>query len=383
MNITKLDVVRVSVPLSRPYVISRGPTHAFQNLLVRVHGDDGLVGLGECAVLSVIGDADEGARRLRDEIAPRIGGVDSLDIETILERIGAATWQGDLGPIGALDNALWDLNGKAAGLPAYKLLGGKLRRRMPVDYTLGEEEPEVMGRRAVEMAEVGGFRAFCVKVGGGSVELDVARFRAVRRALGPEARIRVDANEGYDLDTAIAFLRAVEHDNLEFIEQPLPRGDLEGLKRLYAATRAAISVDEGLGTLRDAWMLAETGAVAVFNIKIPKCGGIYLSRKIAAVAESAGIVCICGGALALEVIRQASRHFVAGTQLGAHDYAHEGPGPASQALVGNVTRRVIGYDDVRRWGGHVEVDDAPGLGVEEDVESVRRFTVGASGESAP
>ena len=376
MKITKLDVVRVSVPLSRPYVISRGPTYAFQNVLARLHGEDGVAGLGECAVLSVVGDADEGARRLRDEIAPQVVGMDSLDVETILERIGAARWPGDLGPIAALDNALWDLNGKALGLPAYKLLGGELRRRMPVDYTLGEDEPEAMGHRAVEMAEVGGFRAFCVKVAGGSVELDVARFRAVREALGPAARIRADANGGYDVETAVAFLRAVERYDLEFLEQPVRRDDLAGLKQVYAATRAAISVDESLWTVQDAYALAETGAVEVFNIKIPKCGGIYLSRKIAAVAEAAGIATICGGALALEVARQASRHFVAGTWLGEHDYAHEGPGPASQALVGNVTRRVIGYEDVRRWGGYVEIDDAPGLGLEEDAEAVRRFTAG-------
>ena len=116
--------------------------------------------------------------------------------------------------------------------------------------------------------------------------------------------------------------------------------------------------------------------MTVFNIKIPKCGGLYLSRKIAAVAEAAGIVCICGGALALEVARQASRHFVASTRLGSHSYAHEGPGPASQALTGNVTRRVLGYQDVRRWGGFVEIDDRPGLGLEEDAEAVQRFTVG-------
>jgi L-alanine-DL-glutamate epimerase-like enolase superfamily enzyme len=376
MKITKLDVVRVSVPLGRPYVISRGPTYAFQNVLARLRGENGLVGLGECAVLSVVGDADEGATRLREEIGPRVVGMDSLDIEAILERIDAASWQGDLGPIAALDNALWDLNGKTLGLPAYKLLGGELHRRMPVDYTLGEEAPDAMGRRAVEMAEVGGFRAFCVKVGGGSVELDIARFKAVREALGSEARIRADANAGYDVETAIAFLRAVEPHDLEFLEQPVRRGDLDGLKKVWAATGAAISVDESLWTLQDAYALAETGAVSVFNIKIPKCGGLYLSRKIAAVAEAAGIACICGGALALEVARQASRHFVAGTRIGLHDYAHEGPGPASQALTGNVTRRVIGYEDVRRWGGYVETDEAPGLGLDEDVESVQRFTVG-------
>src|SRR2546430_8800433 len=99
MRITELEVVRVSVPLSRPYVISRGPTFAFQNVLARLHGEDGLVRLGECAVLSVVGDADEAAARLREEIRPRLLGMDSLDVEVILERIGVTNWQGDLGPI--------------------------------------------------------------------------------------------------------------------------------------------------------------------------------------------------------------------------------------------------------------------------------------------
>ena len=375
MKIQSLGVVKVRVPLARPYVISRGAVHAFENILVRLHAEDGLVGLGECTVLSVVGDVDSAARRLREQVAPRLVGLDSFDVEAIVQSLEPASWP-DLGPVAAIDFALWDLNGKALGRPAYQLLGGLVNPRVPVDYTLGEEPPETMARRALEMVEQGGFRAFCVKVGGqSSLDEDVARVRAVRQALGPQARIRADANGGFDADGAIALLRAVEPYGLEFIEQPVPRGDFEGLRRVAAAVQTLISVDESLQQLSDAYALAQTGAVKVFNIKVPKCGGLLLSRKIAAVAEAAGIACICGGALALEVIRQASRHFVAGTYLGRHDYAHEGPGPASQALVGNLTRRVIGYEDVRRWQGQVEIDAEPGLGVEEDIESVRRFSV--------
>lgn len=375
MKITGLEAVKVSVPLSRPYIISRGPTYAFQNVLVRLRGEDGLVGLGEVAVLSVVGDTDAAVATLRNEIGPRIVGMDSLDVEAILDRLAVRTWTA-LEPWAAVDMALWDLNGKALGLPAYRLLGGLLTRRAPVDYTLSQDEPTAMGRRAVEMMETGGFSAFCVKVAGrdGTVEQDAGRVHAVRAAIGPTAHLRADANGGYTADQAIAFLKAVEADRLEFLEQPVPRGDFAGLKQIASACETPISIDEGLTQLADAYALAETGAVGVFNIKIPKCGGLYLSKKIAAVAESAGIATICGGALALEVTRQASRHFVACTQLGTHSYSHEGPGPASQALIGNITRRVIGYDHVRAHGGYVELDDAPGLGVEEDVESVARFS---------
>ena len=155
----------------------------------------------------------------------------------------------------------------------------------------------------------------------------------------------------------------------------MPRGDFTGLKEIAAAVDIPISVDEGLRHLSDAFALAETRAVKVFNIKVPKCGGLHLSKKIAAVAKSAGIACICGGATALEVIRQASRHFTASTALDSGGLSHEGPGPASQALIGNITKRVVTYDDVRQFQGHVLVTDEPGLGVEEDVDAVARYMV--------
>jgi L-alanine-DL-glutamate epimerase-like enolase superfamily enzyme len=309
-------------------------------------------------------------------VAPKLVGMDSLDVEAIVERLQPDGWP-NLEPFAAIDMALWDLNGKALGLPAYKLLGGLLRETAPVDYTLGEDEPDAMAARAVEMAEQGGFRAFCVKVAGagGSVELDVARVRAVRLAVGPDATVRADANGGYAADEAIQFLRGVAPFDLEFLEQPVPRGDFDGLKRIAAAVETPLSVDEALTRVEDAYRLAESGAVGVFNIKIPKNGGLWLSKKIAAVAEAAGIRTICGGALALEVTRQASRHFVACTQLGQHSLAHEGPGPASQALVGNITRRVLGYGDVKASGGQIDLTSGPGLGVEEDVEAVGRYGV--------
>lgn len=247
--------------------------------------------------------------------------------------------------MGAIDLALWDLNGKALGLPAYRLLGGLVQRRLPVDHTLGKGAPAETARQAVAMAEQGGFTAFCVKVGGGDpLEEDVARVHEVRAAIGPRARLRADANGGYDLDTATAVMRAIEPYDVEFLEQPLPAGDLEGLKHLAARTGVPISVDESLRSLADAFALANSGAVRVSNIKAPRCGDLWLSKKIAAVAQAAGIACICGGALTLEVIRQASRHFTASTPLNAQGLAHEGPGPASQGLQGNVTRRVVEED---------------------------------------
>ena len=375
MRIHEVEVIKVEVPLARPYVISRGPTHSFRQVLVLIRGEDGTTGVGECALFSVVGNWDAVYEALLG-FAGVIRGLDSWDIEGILDRMQAGE-QPDLAPVAAIDMALWDLNGKSLEIPVYKLLGSAVNKALPVDYTLGQEAPLEMARRAVQIADQAGFTGFCVKVAGkhSSIELDQARVREVRAALGNDYSIRADANAGYSAAEAVEFLRGVQDCNLEFIEQPVAAGDLEALKRVRAATDTRISIDEGLQRLADAHRHAASGAVDIFNIKIPKCGGFHLSRKIAAVAESAGIPCICGGALSLEVVRQASRHFAVGVRLGEHKLCQEGPGPASQALAGNVTRRVVSYEDVRGWSGSVRLTDEPGLGVEPDFEQIARFRV--------
>jgi len=354
-------------------VLSRGAVTLFKNVLVRLHAVDGTVGLGECDVLSVAGDIDAAYLRLQQGAA-RLVGVDPFDIEAVLDRLEPDT-QPDLGVVAAFDIACWDLAGKLTGLPAYKLLGGEVQSRIPVDFTLGQDESEAMGRRAARMLEEGGFGGFCIKVGGhGEVADDVAKVRAVRAALGAGPTLRLDANGAFSVESAARLLSECEPFEVEFIEQPLPAGDLAGLERLARLTSIPISIDEGLRTLADAFRLAATGAVGVFNIKLPRCGGIHLGKKIAAVAEAAGIAWICGGGLAFEVVRQASRHFAVSTPARSGPrYHHEGPGTASQGLVADVVRPVVGYRDVRRQGGCVGVTAAPGLGVEEDSAAVTRY----------
>jgi L-alanine-DL-glutamate epimerase-like enolase superfamily enzyme len=371
LRIVGVDLVPVRIPLGRPYTLSRGRVEAFRNILVRVHGQDGRIGLGECDVLSVSGDADAAFRELR-AMADRILGLDSLDVELVVESLADLAGR-DLGPLAAFDIACWDLNGQELGKPLFDLLGGRRQATIPVDFTVGEGWPEEMAALAGQMRLEGGFSGFCVKVGGhGMIELDIARVASVRKSIGPGARLRADANGAFDVETAARMLRAVEPYDLEFIEQPLPAADLDGLARLAAKTGTPISIDEGLRTPADVERLVATGAVGVLNIKIPKCGGLLLSRRIATIAEAAGVDWLCGGGLAFEVVRQASRHFVAATPLRA-PYHHEGPGPASQGLLADIARPVIGYADVFAGGGSVAVSESPGLGLEEDIEAVTRL----------
>jgi L-alanine-DL-glutamate epimerase-like enolase superfamily enzyme len=140
-----------------------------------------------------------------------------------------------------------------------------------------------------------------------------------------------------------------------------------------SGTGIPICIDEGLTTVSDARILLQYNLAQYFNIKVPKCGGLRLAERIASLAVDAGVTCVCGGALALEVVRQASRHFAASVYLGDKEMCSEGAGPASQELVGDVARTVVTYEDVRCSGGSVRVSDAPGLGVDLDWNAIERY----------
>jgi len=373
MIITSVDLQRVQLPISKSYSFGRGSVNHFENIVIRVKGENGQEGIGECVVRAIISSIEEAEKQIRQDIIPAVVGMDSMDIEAIIRKLDPARFS-DLGPVAGIELALWDLNGKALDLPAYRLLGGAVNLNVPVSYTLGSAAPEEMVKQALAMQDYG-YRTFVVKIGHGTPEEDIDSVRSVRDSLGPDVRIRLDANAAYSVDNAIRVCRMLEGCDIEFIEQPIPPGDIAGLKKIHQSTSIPIGVDEGLQHLTDAIQYVKSEAVGIFNIKPPQCGGLWLSKKIAGIAESAGIPCICGGRLSLEIVRQASRHFVASTPQACLGYAHEGPGPASQPVAGTVTRRTLSYHDVQSGGGTLHPSDLPGLGVELDAELLHRYSV--------
>jgi muconate cycloisomerase len=147
--------------------------------------------------------------------------------------------------------------------------------------------------------------------------------------------------------------------------------------RLCREAGVRVSADESLNTLSDAMALVRHEACDVMNIKVPKVGGLLLSKRMAAIAAAAGMPVVVGGRTTLEVCRAASRHFAASTPVTA-GLAHEGPGPASQALSDDVVRERTTWATVKAGGGRgVGVEQSPGLGVEILWEKVSRYAVPA------
>lgn len=369
--IEKVDVRRVSIPLERPYIFGRGSVHEFDNIVATVFTTDGLAGVGECVTKALVTDINEAGRVIRDRLVPRIIGKRASDVESIIRELQPHAGE-DKATLSAIDLALWDLAGRAYGVPSYVLLGGKYTDRIPVDYTIALDAPEAMAAKALAMMGKG-YRTFVVKTSK-DIPGAIARVSAVRRAVGDDIRLRVDANASYSLAEALEFMVAVEPFDLEFIEQPIRPGDIAGLEELARKTGVPICIDEGLTTPSEAIGLAKSGAVSVFNVGVPKVGGLLLAKRIAAIAEAADIPCILGGRLAYEVARMAGRHFVASTPIACTGLAHTGAGPASQALTGNITKDVVTYEDIADCRGFVALGEGPGLGFEIDQASLDRYT---------
>lgn len=375
MKITKIETKIVKIPLERPYVWSLGTGSAFSNVLVLIHADDGVIGIGESAYVvgPVREETPEGTKQVIDNyFAPKLIGEDPFDIELIHEKMSSVL-PGNLVARAGIDLALWDVMGKSLNLPVYKLLGGNYETRIPVTYTLSIDTPKRMAEQAKFRVDQG-YKTVVVKIGHNPEE-DIERLRLVREAVGPDIKIRLDANCAYRPDQAIRIIRKMERYDPEFVEEPVKRWDLDGMAEVARAIDTPISSDESNNTLESVLKVIDKEAADIINIKISKNGGLLYCKKIAAVAEAKDVPCLVGGDNTYEVTRQASRHFATSTPQVQRGYGSEGCGPASQSKIDDVTKVVVTYDDVSRLNGYVVVSPGPGLGVEIDEGKVRKYTV--------
>jgi muconate cycloisomerase len=263
-----------------------------------------------------------------------------------------------------IDLAAYDLVGKADGVPIHHLVGGKRVDRIPVTAAVGIGSLRETAAMAEErVAE--GFDVIKIKIGLDPQE-DLERVKTVREAVGGGIRLRVDGNQGYGRETALQVLTQMEPLALEWIEQPLPDWDLEGLAILADRLETPIAADESVYTQNDAHRVITAGAADVVNIKVPKCGGIYRSQKIAALCERAGIPCFLGGCLETTPGTAAQAHFYTSTQNIVSAAEMEGP----WCYVDDVVRDPM---DMRE--GAVKIPVGPGIGVVIDEEKVARYRV--------
>lgn len=360
MKIKKIEIFSFDVPLVEPFRISIGTMYAANDVLVRIITDSGLYGIGEaCPFPPITGETQDSniaaARAIREILLDK----DPLNIEGLIDGIGNIV-HSNPSAVAAFDMALYDLLGKVAELPLYKLLGG-YRSSFETDLTTGLNTPEKMAASAKESLALG-YRQIKIKVGE-DPDLDIRRVQAVRQAIGPEAKLRIDANQGWSVSQAISALKRMEPYRIEFCEQPVKDSDLYGLRQVRAQSPVPIMADESLFGPADAIKLIKEEACNFFNIKLMKAGGILNSIKIAHVAAAANIKCMVGCMLETRLGLTAAAHLVASQK-----------NIIFSDLDGNSEHKVDPIiDGIRVDRGTIYLPEKPGLGCEVDPSFLKKM----------
>jgi muconate cycloisomerase len=370
MKITRIETIPIRVPLKAEFAIrsSRGAHVVSPFLLVRVHTDQGLVGVGEASCTPRWSGEDQvtGAHLIRSYLEPLLLGENPVEVARLEQKFRLA-FAGNYFTKAAVEMALWDIAGQAAGKPIYELLGGKVRDVIPTKWSVSGVDPSAAAGIA-RWAVAQGFVAMKIKVGT-DPERDVERVRAVRAAIGSNVKVGVDANGGWSADVAVNVVARLSEFNVSFVEQPLPPEDVLRLLEIKPVIRVPIVADESVYTLLDAMILARLRAADAISVYVGKAGGIGEARKIAEFAQSAGLKCTVGSNLELGVGSAAMIHLAIAT-----------PGITANEIPCDIIGPLYYQDDIVReplpiQPGQARPSPKPGLGVELDEDKVERYRV--------
>jgi muconate cycloisomerase len=302
------------------------------------------------------------ARDVEAALAPAVIGEDPFRIAYLGQRMDRALDGVEEAKAG-IEMALWDVVGKALGTPVYNLLGGKARERVPLSYSVPFGEPKAMAEYAVERVRAG-HRTIKVKVGNDPAT-DVEAVQRVREAIGPDVRLRVDANMGWpSAKEAIRLIRSMEPWNLELVEQPLPPRELDAMAEVRRAIGVPLMADESVRTPRDAMEVVRRGAADIANVYVTEAGGLLNAGRIFAICEAAGMPCMIGSMPEFGIGTAAQIHLgVAMTNLG----------PDSDTCGVLYHAEDLLTEPLRIEGGYAYPPEGPGLGVEIDMTVLERW----------
>jgi L-alanine-DL-glutamate epimerase-like enolase superfamily enzyme len=363
MKIKHIEPIAVSLPLTKPVKMAGIAISRADNVLVRIESSDGVVGWGEAA------SAPTMTGETVDSMVAAIGYLTPVLLNRAAEDIAGAShamnarMYGNTGAKAAIEIALHDLVGRATNRPVHALLGEQRRRRIPILYVLSTGEVDGDVREAKEKSAQGCV-AYKIKVGMHAPEADAERTRQVLAALDRNHLACADANQGWNTDEAVTFVRALSETNLAFFEQPVRADDIAGMARVAAASRIAIGADEGIHSLDDIRRHHERKAARGVSLKTIKLGGLRGAVAAGALCQSLdfniNVSCKAGES---SIASAAGVHLAA--VLPSIDW---GLSLGNQGLADDTATEPLAIE-----AGHVVVPDRPGLGIEVDEDRVRRY----------
>ena len=365
MKITKIETTPYGVPV-KGFADAYTSFNRSDAILVRIYTDEGHIGIGEACAWEpeFYGETRESIEStILNYAAPKIIGEDPFDIGRIMmildQNLARITCVKE-----GIDLALHDLLGKILNIPVYKLLGGKFRNKIHVGSEIGINTPQAMADNALEVLKQG-INVIKIK-GSDEMNLDIERIKTVRAAVGDDVQLRLDPNAAWDTMGAIRVMRAVEDCHLELLEQPIPSWDLKGMAHIRNNIGIPLMADESIWIPQDAIKIHDYGAADLLNLKIAKTCGLYLGKKVEAVAEALGLPCIAGTELEPGISAVAKIHMAASMKI--HPIASEFT--ELTQVDGTILKKPLQVVD-----GCLKVPEGPGFGVEIDEDALEEYRI--------
>lgn len=375
MKITAVETFPLSFPLKEPASDATGIWHTWNTLLIKITAENGMFGIGE------VGPLHGGGLRVyqalvESKLKELLIGEDVFQREYLFNKligIGTSSYafgqQGAIvSAVGGIDIALWDLVGKILNTPVYNLLGGLYQKKIPAYASgfFGKNGSVLNQQQCVEEATFYkdlGFKGVKMKIGFNR-EFDLQNIEAVRKTLGKDFLIMVDANQGLTLHEAKMISRRLEEYDIYFVEEPLSIFDIEGMAELSKNVNFAIAAGENYYSAADFRTLFEKRAIQIAQPDIIHAGGLTGMHKIACLAKiynvplAPHIHATVGVAASIQLLAAASNTLMA-------EYIMTG---GSYEL-----RKELFGDSYQVKDGYIEVSDLPGLGVELNEKAIQKY----------
>jgi len=368
--VTRVRTFPLTVPIGDLQRTSQGSFGTISILVVIVETDAGISGFGEA--LARYGPKAY-AELVDGLLTPKIIGMDPFAVEAVWQKL-FRSFSGRSGgmlieAIAAIDTALWDIMGKAAGRPVYELLGHMGRERIRAYASSIPWVDDAGARKAVEECRDWGFNEIKVKIGA-PVEAALARARLVRETAGPDLRLMADSNWIFDLDDALEVGKGLAELNYFWFEEPIVPEDLEGYRWLRQKLPLRLAAGESEHTAAGAAALLTSRAVGVIQPDVARSGGISETRKIALLAAAMHVPYAPHVGASGAICVAASLHLAAAMPNFLTFECMIFPNPLRDRLL----KQPIGAMDMLEEGG-LPLPAGPGLGIDLDMTEVERWTI--------
>ena len=271
-----------------------GASPVTEGAILQLVAEDGTEGFGYASATAHMGSIPKGLEAELEWLKPAVVGAEADNIEMILAALDRRLRNAPQAKA-AIDCALHEMKARRLGIPLYQLFGGKVRDRVSILRILAIKTPEEMAKQAQKLVDQG-YRYLKIKVHGEVAE-DVARVRAIRKQVGDDVHLTIDANQAYSVKDAIIAISRMSEFNIDLVEQPVDADDFNGLALVTRTVPVTVEADEAAGSLSEIYRLVTERAVDAVSLKIPKLGGLRNTVAAARMCEQAGVAYRLGAAV--------------------------------------------------------------------------------------